>query len=242
MDAIKSLYDVRPGDMFIGNISGWVGVGVDLGETLIGDGFRIGQLSVRHIGIVTEAGEAPTPDESMIGRVFDVPTHLLGAGKLPRMAQAMPGGAEIISLKPEQHWTPKSAFIRLPEDYPGQALDAAAVAVAMVDAGVAYSPLSYGAIGLAWRGIDPPSLMKWIDRRREGTEGLLLPSGRRTALGLPVEDICSVLFDQAWTIGGGKQVMPEGTPAQLVTPGGLARQWFRAPGTVCGGAGLLESA
>jgi hypothetical protein len=225
MEQIKSLYDVRPGDLFIGNISGAVGVGVALGEILIGDGFRIGQLSVRHIGIVTEAGDRDsTPPRP------------------PRMAQAMPGGAEIITLKPEQHWTPKSAFVRLPEDYPGQALDAAAVAMAMVGAGVAYSPLSYAAIGLAWRGIDPPSLMHWIDRRRPGSEGIALPSGRRTALGLPVEDICSVLFDQAWTIGGGKQVMPEGTPAQLVTPGGLARQWFRAPGTVCGGAGLLESA
>jgi hypothetical protein len=225
MEQIKNLYDVRPGDLFIGNISGAVGVGVALGEILIGDGFRIGQLSVRHIGIVTEAGDR---DSTPV--------------RPPRMAQAMPGGAEIITLKPEQHWTPKSAFVRLPEDYPGQALDAAAVAMAMVGAGVAYSPLSYAAIGLAWRGIDPPSLMHWIDRRRPGSEGIALPSGRRTALGLPVEDICSVLFDQAWTIGGGKQVMPEGTPAQLVTPGGLARQWFRAPGTVCGGAGLLESA
>lgn len=227
MEQIKSLYDVRPGDLFIGNISGLVGVGVDIAETLIGDGFRIGQLSVRHIGIVTEAGD---------------PTIVDGEpAKRPRMAQAMPGGAEIIDLTPWGHWTPKSAFIRLPEDYPGQALDAAIVAVAMVDAGVAYSPLSYGAIGLAWRGIDPPSLMHWIDRRRPDTAGIVLPSGRVTTLGLPVEDICSVFFDQAWTIGGGKQVMPEGTPAQLVTPGGLARQWFRAPGTVCGGAGLLES-
>lgn len=230
MDAIKSLYDVRPGDLFIGNISGWVGVGVDLGETLIGDGFRIGQLSVRHIGIVTEAGDPALIDGE--------------PAKRPRMAQAMPGGAEIITLKPWDRWTPKSAFIRLPEDYPGQALDAAAVAVAMVDAGVAYSPLSYAAIALAWRGIDPPKLMDWIDRRRDPVS-VTLPAGRTPFMDegfrFPVEAICSVFFDQAWTLVG-KQVMPEGTPAQLVTPGGLARQWFRAPGTVCGGAGLLESA
>lgn len=230
MDAIKSLYDVRPGDLFIGNISGWVGVGVDLGETLVGDGFRIGQLSVRHVGIVTEAGDPALIDGE--------------PAKLPRMAQAMPGGAEIITLKPEQHWTSKSAFIRLPEDYPGQALDAAAVAVAMVDAGVAYSPLSYAAIALAWRGVDPPKLLKWIDRRRDPVS-VTLPAGRTPFINegfrFPVEAICSVFFDQAWTLVG-KQVMPEGTPAQLVTPGGLARQWFRAPGTVCGGAGLLESA
>lgn len=232
MDQIKSLYDVRPGDLYVGNIGGAVGVGVAIGEIVIGDGFRIGQLSARHVGIVTEAGD---------------PTIVDGEpAKRPRMAQAMPGGAEIIDLTPEHHWTPRSAFIRLPEDYPGQALDAAAVAVAMVKAGVAYSPLSYGAIGLAWRGIDPPSLLKWIDRRRD-PEPINWPSGRQdTATGhlgvrFPVEAICSVFADQAWTLVG-KQVMPEGTPAQLVTPGGLARAWFRAPGTVCGGAGLLESA
>lgn len=244
MDAIKSLYDVRPGDLFIGNISGWVGVGVDLGETLIGDGFRIGQLSVRHIGIVTEAGRVPGEPAASIARAFGLPPHLAGVGKLPRMAQAMPGGAEVITLTPEHHWTPKSAFIRLPEDYPGQALNAAAVAVAMVDAGVAYSPLSYAAIALAWRGIDPPKLMNWIDRRRDPVS-VTLPAGRTPFMDegfrFPVEAICSVFFDQAWTLAG-KQVMPAGTPAQLVTPGGLARQWFRAPGTVCGGAGLLESA
>src|SRR3954464_7614958 len=110
MDQIKNLYDVRPGDMYVGNIGGAVGVGVALGEIVIGDGFRIGQLSARHIGIVTEAGDR---DSAPV--------------RPPRMAQAMPGGAEIIDLTPEQHWTPKSAFIRLPEDYPGQALDAAAV-------------------------------------------------------------------------------------------------------------------
>jgi hypothetical protein len=234
MEQIKSLYDVRPGDMYIGNISGAVGIGVALGEIVIGDGFRIGQLSVRHVGIVTEAaGRKNAGTEAPI-----IPSPVM----LPRMAQAMPGGAEVIALTPGRHWTPKSAFIRLPEDYPGQALDAAAVAVAMVDAGVAYSPLSYAAIALAWRGIDPPSLLKWIDRRREPVWVEDEPGHVREPVecAFPVEAICSVFADQAWTLVG-KQVMPEGTPAQLVTPGGLARQWFRAPGTVCGGAGLLES-
>jgi hypothetical protein len=232
MDEIKNLYDVRPGDMYIGNIGGAVGVGVALGEIVIGDGFRIGQLSARHIGIVTEAGDPTTVDGE--------------PAKRPRMAQAMPGGAEIIDLTPWGHWTPKSVFIRLPEDYPGQALDAAAVAVAMVEAGVAYSPLSYGAIALAWRGIDPPSLLRWINRRgpvqdlagmHKASPGMALGT---LSVRMPLEAICSVFFDQAWTLVG-KQVMPEGTPAQLVTPGGLARAWFRAPRTVCGGAGLLES-
>lgn len=237
MDAIKNLYDVRPGDMYLGNIGGAVGVGVALGEIVIGDGFRIGQLSVRHIGIVTEAarpGLLPLNDD---------PDDVTATALPPGMAQAMPGGAEIIDLTPEHHWTPRNVFIRLPEDYPGQALDAAAVAVAMVEAGVAYSPLSYAAIGLAWRGVDPPSLMKWIDRRRDPV-GVELPSHQTTsrhAMAFPVEAICSVFADQAWTLVG-KQVMPGGTPAQLVTPGGLARAWFRAPGTVCGGAGLLGSA
>lgn len=226
MDQIKSLYDVRPGDMYIGNIGGAVGVGVALGEIVIGDGFRIGPFSARHVGIVTEAGDPTIADGE--------------PAKRPRMAQAMPGGAEVINLTPEHHWTPRNVFIRLPEDYPGQALDAAAVAVAMVGAGVAYSPLSYGVIALAWRGIDPPSLLDWIDRRRPRVH-VETPSGLNPWAAFPVEAICSVFFDQAWTLVG-KQVMPEGTPAQLVTPGGLARAWFRAPGTVCGGVGLLESA
>lgn len=240
MDQIKSIYDVRPGDMVVTNISGLVGVAVALGELAIGDGFQVGRCSARHIGIVTEAGLAPRPEVDEIARAFVVPPHLLD-GAMPKMAQAMPGGANIISLTPE-HWNLKTIFIRLPEDYPGQALDAAAIAVAMVKAGVAYSPLSYGAIAAAWRGIDPPGLMRWIDRRREPVQVPL--RGRNEPpkwCAFPVEAICSVFFDQAWTLAG-KQVMPEGTPAQLVVPGGLARTWFRAPGAVCGGAGLLESA
>lgn len=241
MDQITSLYDVRPGDLVVTDISGLVGIGVALGEIAIGDGFRVGECSARHIGIVTEAGVAPTAWQAYVADAFDVPVHL-AAGGLPRMAQAMPGGANIINLTPERHWTPKTMFIRLPEDYPGQGLDAAAIAVAMVRAGVAYSPLSYGAIALAWRGVKTPGLMKWIDRRRPIPCGPLIGrGGLSVSVDSPVEAICSVLFDQAWTLAG-KQVMPEGTPSQLVTPGGLARTWFRAPGTMCGGAGLLESA
>jgi hypothetical protein len=33
MDAIKNLYDVRPGDMYLGNIGGAVGVGVALARS-----------------------------------------------------------------------------------------------------------------------------------------------------------------------------------------------------------------
>lgn len=239
MDQIKSLNDVRPGDMVVTGISGLVGAGVALGEIAIGDGFRVGECSARHIGIVTEAARDVSAREAPMGELLSRPDGALAT--LPKMAQAMPGGANIISLTPERHWTPRTVFIRLPEDYPGQSLDAAAIAVAMVAVGVAYSPLSYGAIALAWRGIDPPSLMRWIDRRRP-IVSVAVPSARGGApCAFPVEAICSVLFDQAWTLAG-KQVMPSGTPAQLVTPGGLARTWFRAPGTVCGGAGLLESA
>lgn len=225
MDKISSLADVRPGDFYIGDIGGAMGVGVALGEILIGDGFRLGQLSARHIGIVTRAGEHDP---------FEREDHD------PEMAQAMPGGAEVVQLTDEHHWTPKCAYVRLPEDYPGQARDAATVALAMVGAGVAYSPLSYAAIGAAWRGVDPPWLLEWISRRREPVT-LALPSGKVITRGFPREAICSVFGDEAWA-STGKQVMPEGTPQQLVTPGGMAG-WFRQqPGVVWGGAGLLESA
>jgi hypothetical protein len=233
-EQIKSLADVRPGDMYVGNIGGMVGAGVALGEILIGDGYRIGKFSARHVGIVTAAGGWGMTS-----------TQDPGTWVAPQMAQAMPGGAEVIDLTEADHWTERNVFIRLPETYPGQAGDAAAIALAMVRAGVAYSPLSYLAIAAAWRGIDPPSLLEWINRRRPArTVPDLSDEGQRrmgSACRFPQEAICSVFFDQAWTLAG-KQVMPDGTPSQLVTPGGLTRQWFRAPGTVCGGLGLLESA
>jgi hypothetical protein len=196
---VTDLRDLRPGDIMFGPIDGPVGLGVGLGQILLGEGFRVGGLSVRHVGIVAEAARP------------EVDGYPGGAWVPPVLVQAMPGGAEAVGMTAHQHWTDRHAYVRLPEDYAGQAEDAAAVACVMVQQGVAYSWASYLALA-AWRfGWRTDRLGRWIDRRKTSPEGLALP----------VEAICSVLVDQAWTLTG-KQVMPRETHPQVVTPGALA--------------------
>lgn len=181
---IQSLADVRPGDLFLGPIGGWVGAGVALGELLVDGGFRMGSLDVRHVGVVVaEFSPAKAPQ----------PGFPDGRGsRPPRMVQAMPGGAAEIEMTEAKHWTPRCAYVRLEQDYPGQALDAAAVARLMVEHGVAYSPLSYGALAAWSRGLSTPKLEAWINRRQYypwSGNPAPLPSGRDLEIGLPVEAI-----------------------------------------------------
>lgn len=190
--SIKRLEDVRPGDIMLGPIGGAAGLLVGAGQMILGEGFSVGPLQVRHIGIVVEAG-------------FDT--------LAPRLVQAMPGGADEVPLRYGTHWTPRHAYARLPEDYRGQAERAADFATAMVGAEVDYSFASYAALA-AWKlGVATPRLEAWI--------------GRRDALGLPREAICSVLVDQAWSLAG-KRVM-DGVPHQCVTPGALAKRLLHDP-------------
>jgi hypothetical protein len=228
---IHSLADLRPGDIMFAPIGGLVpGVfPVGLGQLLLGEVFRAGRLSVRHVGIVVEASEHLPP-----GTVHQGVTYETGVITAPRLVQAMPGGAEEIELRTGTHWTPRHAFLRLPEDYPGQAADAAAIARLMVEVGTPYSFASYASLVL-WRwGVRVDRLERWINRRRE-------PQWIRTSrqggkierqIALPVEAICSVLVDQAWTLAG-KDVMPN-TAEQAVTPGALAGQLWRTPGVTWG--------
>jgi hypothetical protein len=231
MSRIESLADLRPGDLLFGPIGGAAGIGVGLGQLVLGEGFSVGPLSVRHVGIVVEAGRE--------ARAWD---HV-GFDKLPHLVQAMPGGAEEVEMTADTHWTDRHAYARLPEDYPGQAADAAAIARLMVAHNVAYSWASYAALA-AWKfGLSTPRLEAWIGRRQEGLSimiamlngelldtGGMLPRGRAgESLGLPVEAICSVLADQSWTLAGKKIMF--GVPHQCVTPGALARQLlFRTEG------------
>jgi hypothetical protein len=247
---IRRLEDVRPGDLFLGPIGGLAGVGVRLGQLFVDGGWRVGPLDVRHIGVVVEASRRlppgtirrratgvytePDPRRQVEYQGWDendYDTYPTGVQTAPRMVQAMPSGAEEIDLKLDRHWTPRCAFARIPEDYPGQAEDAAAIARAMI--GIPYSWASYAALSAYKLGYKAPRLTKWIGRRRPGTEGLLLPSGRRTVLGLPVEEICSVLGDQVWSMAG-KRVMV-GTAPQAVTPSQLGqRLLFGMEGVVWG--------
>jgi hypothetical protein len=217
-ERIERLEDVRPGDFYLGPIGGWVGVGVAAGELLVDGGFHVGPLDVRHIGIVVEASKPSVPD---VGG-FD-----LGGMDAPRLAQAMPGGAEIVDMTYADHWTSRCAYARLPEDYPGQAEDAAAIARLMVQEGVGYSYGSYPALA-AWHwGMSTPRLEKWIGRRRE-LQPFFSPSNPaqgsggqpRPMIALPIEAICSVFADQAWSLIG-KKIFEDGRPHQCVTPSQL---------------------
>lgn len=223
-DEIRSLADLRPGDLLFGPIGGLVPglFPVGVGQALLGEVFRAGRLSVRHVGVVTHC----TGDE-------------LGP-PVVRIVQAMPRGAEEISVTAETHWTDRCAYARLPEDYPGQAEDAAQVARLFVHSEVPYSFASYLALA-AWRfGWKAERLAKWIDRRRPPYWAPVeLPGwhGKLGPIALPAEAICSVLADQAWTLAG-KDVVT-GTRSQIVTPGMLATQLWRRPGVIWGGPGFL---
>lgn len=210
---IRTPEDLRPGDLFLGDIGGWAGIGVRLGHMILNESFEIGDLKVLHAAILTENARGPRG-----GR---------------RLAQSMPRGAEVTIFDERKHWNAKCAWVRLPEDYPGQALDAAAVALEMVNAGVSYSPLSYLSLAAYRFGVRQDWLLKWINRRRPAEPTMKLHGpwpGQLYTPQLPVEAICSVFVDQAWTLAG-KSVIdnPEQKP-QAVTPGALAGRLHSFPG------------
>lgn len=222
---MSSISDLRPGAIGFGPIGGAVGIGVHAGQLLLSEGFKVGPLTIEHVFVVTriQPHTIPTPGNE-VSEAFAV--------------EAMPSGAREVPIY--DRWTPQYAYVQLPEDYPGQSADAAAIARAMI--GTPYSWLSYVALA-AWKfGRKPPraqgpgmaKLETWIDRRGSefwvNSSGLLTPSGPTGyRVALPREAICSVLADQSWALTG-KQVMPKGTPHQCVTPGALAAALLEMPG------------
>jgi hypothetical protein len=211
---MSSLSDLRPGDIGFGKIGGGVGLAVSAGQLLLGEGFHVGKVNIEHVFVVTTGVASRGPG-------------LIKAD--PRCVEAMPSGAREYPIS--NRWTPEYAYVRLPEDYPGQSEDAAAIARAMI--GTPYSFASYAALA-AWRfGWKTPRLEKWIDRRGPEVpyiEGDLSWHGPSPwPIRLPAEAICSVLADQSWALTG-KQVMPAGTPHQCVTPGALAAALLEMPG------------
>jgi hypothetical protein len=166
----------------------------------------------------------------------------------PRAVQAMPRGAEEITLTPDKHWTDGAVWFRLQEDYPGQAEDAVAIARLFVSEKVPYSFLSYLALAAWSRGLKAERLERWIDRRDLPARFIDWPSGKRDMfttsrpsmgeVALPAEAICSVLVDQAWSLAGKRVVT--GVSRQCVTPGKMAIQLNSRPGVIRGGPGFLR--
>lgn len=201
------LQDLRPGDIGFGPIHGPASLLVTAGQAMLGESFTVGRLNIRHVFVVTELLHDEPPSDQW-------PTGVIDKGSL---VEAMPGGAVEVPLMLDRGRA-GFAYARLPEDYPGQASDAAAIARAMV--GTPYSFASYAALA-AWRwGIKTPRLERWIGRRGEPVLIDEPAPGMVDEVSPPREAICSVLADQAWSLTG-KKIM-EGVPHQCVTPGALA--------------------
>jgi hypothetical protein len=209
MTAISTLGDVRPGDLFFAGMSSAPTKAlVYAGQLALGEFVAVGRFVVGHVGIVG-------PDGALI--------------------EAMPRGARERQLRPSD-WSAKTAFVRLPETYLGQALDAATIAEAMI--GTPYSFGSYAQLA-AWRfGWKTWWLEERINRRHV-PRLIELPGrpGERPYLALPTEAICSVLADQAWSLAGARVMV--GVKPQVVTPGALALQLLHRPGVTWGGLGIL---
>ena len=208
---INSLEEVRPGDLMIaGQNAAPAKLTVYLGQLLLGQQFRIGRLVAGHVAVVVPGG---------------------------KIVEAMPHGARIRDLTPAD-WSDTHAYIRLPEDYVGQHLDAAAIAMAMI--GTPYSIMSYVYIAAYLAGIHSERRKARINRRHQiKIVGLNkdLANGHGWGLyDIPVEDICSVLGEQAWTLTGKKVIV--GTAPQVVTPGMLTQQLWTREGVIRGGVGI----
>ena len=237
---IASLDDVRPGDLIFTAITEPLAASllVKLGMLALAERVRIGRRSFDHVIVVTEgargAHDLPASDAyTYVGgpRRSDDPY------RPPVGVQAMPRGAERVELTPEKHWTDRTAVVRIPESYPGQALDVAEIAKLFAREQVPYSFLTYVRLA-AWRfGWKTPKIEARIDRRLPATRVELPARGYPVSVRLPAEVICSGLGDQCWTLTGRKVV--EGVAKQAVTPGKLAMTLWRYPGAIWGGPGIL---
>jgi hypothetical protein len=203
MPAIQSFYDLQSGDILIcSQKDAPARMLVNLGQLLLRDHYRDGEFSAGHAGVV------------------------VGNGDEKFLVEAMPSGARVRKLNSISDWSPKHRYYRLPEDYSGQAEQAAAIAVAML--GTPYSFMSYAYLGAYLGGFQPEWLELHIDRRKltEVKSYSATPFHVRS----PIEAICSVLAEQSWTLAGKKVI--HGTRPQVVTPGMLCRQLEANPDVI----------
>lgn len=211
--------DLREGDIFLGPIGGLTGFGVRLGQIALGEGYRVGRIRVEHVAICTRG--------PLVHGLLDAPMP----GSI-RIAQAMPLGAEEVGFSWDKHWTDQCAWVRLPEDYPGQARDAAEVALAMVREKVGYSFMTYPALGALKLKLPVPGLHSWVDRRRPEPVRMenFGPADWPADIRPPRRAICSRLVDFAWTMAGHEVL--ERTRSGVATPGMMAEQFTHRQGVV----------
>lgn len=128
------LRDLRPGDIGFGPIGGLVGVGVGIGQLILGDESRF-----RHVFVVTSAAVD---------------------GDGPYAVEAMPSGARRVSIA--DRWTDRYVYVRL-EGYPDEVRHLVALhAIKMV--GTPYGFSDYLALAGKHYGIESDRLNAWISR------------------------------------------------------------------------------
>jgi len=184
------LYGLRPGDILFGPIGGFFPGVVPVGVGQVALAGRKERISwrrwwnIRHVGVIVG-----TP----AGLVY------------PRFVQAMPGGAECVTVTEDQ-WTSKHVYIR-PEYVDDQAN--AVVAAASASVGTPYNFLTYLALALRAAGVSSSRLSDYI-------------TSTRTMM-------CSQLVDQALA-DAGFHVFDDGRLPQDVVPSELFLKLMSMPG------------
>src|ERR1700745_3754849 len=125
-EIVTGLSDLRPGDLGFGPLYGkGARLLVDAGQLMLGEGFTVGALKIEHVFVVTKAFAEAGQNAHQIADAYEVPLDLV-APRGPYAVEAMPSGAREATIN--TRWNREYAYVRLPEDYPGQGQDAAALA------------------------------------------------------------------------------------------------------------------
>ncbi len=206
MTKLPELHDVRPGDIAFGPIGGVVPgfFPVAVGQTLFAPAEMRRDIRkwfrYRHVMVVVE-------NLRSLGRVY------------PRLVQAMPSGAEEITLT-EEHWTKDYVYLRPP--YPGRETDSGWVEANLQASYVATRAREF--VGTPYSFADYAAIAAW-------RSGLRITGGKlREYVTDSGHMICSQLADQAMS-DAGWHVFDDGRLPQDVMPCELYHQMAQVPGT-----------
>lgn len=192
---IKSVADLRTGDIGFSSIRGRVGAGVLAGQTSIDLAALLRGRGVENAGWITHAFIVSQSDYESAAIV-----------------EAMPSGARRVVLTDRDRIGPGYAYVRLPDEIGriGWRTSTGLWAEDMV--GTPYGFAQYAALAaLTLAGGDAANARGWLARyvnRRD-------PVTRQ-----PCQVICSQLVDEALRAGS-VQLFNDGRPPQYVTPGAL---------------------